>query len=80
MSWHERAACATAVIEGASPEEWFPNDPNDRTSYETPKKICSGCPVKSECLHWARTNGVRDGIWGGRAMRTDYANRSRYAA
>ena len=29
------------------------------------KRVCSECPVKSECLEYAIGNGFKDGIWGG---------------
>ena len=29
------------------------------------KKVCSICPVQSECLNYALDNGIKDGIWGG---------------
>jgi WhiB family redox-sensing transcriptional regulator len=29
------------------------------------KRVCSGCPVKNECLAYARRTGIRHGIFGG---------------
>ncbi|OII63108.1 transcription factor WhiB [Streptomyces sp. CC53] len=38
---------------------------------EEAKRICHGCPVRSECLRWALDTGQDHGIWGG----TDEAER-----
>jgi hypothetical protein len=29
------------------------------------KRVCTGCPVKIECLAAALDNGGEDGVWGG---------------
>jgi WhiB family redox-sensing transcriptional regulator len=29
------------------------------------KKICAGCPVKTECLEYALVNKFKEGIYGG---------------
>jgi WhiB family redox-sensing transcriptional regulator len=29
------------------------------------KKICEECPVKTQCLEYALSNKMKDGIWGG---------------
>jgi len=31
----------------------------------TAKRVCAECPVKLECLEYAVTNGIKDGVWGG---------------
>jgi hypothetical protein len=36
------------------------------------KKICSGCPVISECLDYALDNDIQHGVWGGM---TEYERR-----
>lgn len=30
-----------------------------------PKKICSTCPVRKECLSFALVNNLKYGVWGG---------------
>jgi WhiB family redox-sensing transcriptional regulator len=29
------------------------------------RAICAGCPVTTECLDYALTHRIREGIWGG---------------
>lgn len=58
--WGARAACR----DEGDPEIFFPV--GDRDSM-TPLalSICSGCPVKSDCLTFALNEGHTEGIWGG---------------
>lgn len=51
------ASCAST-----DPEAFFP-DPgmNPRLA----KRVCLGCPVRSECLEWALRTGQHHGVWGG---------------
>lgn len=55
--WMAGAACASW-----DPELWFPH-PGDSASMA--KKVCSGCPVKEECLNYAVEHRGLGGIWGG---------------
>ena len=55
--WQEQAACS-----GADTSEWFPERGDNST---LARRICAGCPVKTECLEESLTNGERWGIWGG---------------
>ncbi|MFD5573428.1 WhiB family transcriptional regulator [Streptomyces cadmiisoli] len=29
------------------------------------KRVCAGCPVVTECLHYALRGGQTSGVWGG---------------
>jgi WhiB family redox-sensing transcriptional regulator len=63
-TWRDRAACATEN------PEWFYPSPSDRAGRGAKreakaKAVCARCPVRAECLNWATTRGIRDGIWGG---------------
>lgn len=57
--WREDAACL-----GFGTEVFFP-DPGSAKLAEEAKRICSGCPVKSNCLRMAVEEDLRDGIFGG---------------
>jgi WhiB family redox-sensing transcriptional regulator len=53
-----RPAC-----EGTDIEAWFPEGFSS-VQYPYLKRICAGCPAKSECLAYALEYNVV-GIWGG---------------
>jgi WhiB family redox-sensing transcriptional regulator len=57
MSWKARAIC-----QGTDPSLWFPSR-GEQTKYAI--SICCKCPVATECLEYALTNGIKFGIWGG---------------
>jgi WhiB family transcriptional regulator, redox-sensing transcriptional regulator len=44
----------------SDPELFF-----DRDNYRQARKLCSRCPVKSECLTVALANDEQFGVWGG---------------
>jgi hypothetical protein len=44
------------------PELWFSPLPAQRVEAVT---VCEGCPVRVQCLSWARKTGQQFGIWGG---------------
>lgn len=54
QAWRARAAC-----KGMDPDVWFDDNPTHA------KTICAGCPVRDDCLDFAQTNFVRDGVYGG---------------
>lgn len=58
MRWAEDAACANTPI-----EMWF-NELGEQYD-DTALRMCRGCPVKTECLDYALTRKLSDGIWGG---------------
>lgn len=55
--WTELALCAQS-----DPEAWFPEK---GCSTREAKKVCRGCPVRTECLDYALENDERFGVWGG---------------
>lgn len=67
--WMERALCRG--IKNAS-ELFHPPIYSGMSSYirkqmEKPgKDVCSGCGVREECLEYALSNRIHDGIWGGK--------------
>lgn len=59
-TWSARAACRAA-----DPDELFV----DGAAQNRAKVICTGCPVRTECLAHALDNRVEHGIWGGMTER-----------
>ena len=61
--WRSQAACK------GSPELFF--GPDDETAGERrqragkARRICAPCPVRLECLMFARVRGLQFGVWGG---------------
>lgn len=43
-------------------ELWFSDRPED---IERAKSVCGVCFVKTECLEYAVTEKIREGVWGG---------------
>lgn len=65
----------------ADPEMWFPERRSMADSPEYAGALCSGCPVKPECLATALALRVAHGIWGGTTGREREAMlRRRYRA
>lgn len=60
-TWQERGLCNQV-----DPELWFPEKGG---STREAKRICSGCPVRTECLDYALAHDERFGIWGGLSER-----------
>lgn len=61
--WRSAGHCV-----GSDPELWFSSD-EELSLFAA--DICSECPVRRECLAWAISAGVSDGIWGGRDFGRD---------
>jgi WhiB family redox-sensing transcriptional regulator len=60
-SWRLDGLCAET-----DPEAFFPEKGG---STRDAKRVCAGCPVRSECLEYALGNDERFGIWGGLSER-----------
>ena len=58
--WTDQALCAQT-----DPELFFP----DKGGTAIARKICAPCPVKNECLEWAISENIIDGILGGMTAR-----------
>ncbi len=56
--WEDLAACRDADVAHL----FFPPRGG---SCRPARAICSGCPVRSDCLATAMINDERDGVWGG---------------
>jgi WhiB family redox-sensing transcriptional regulator len=57
VTWMERAQCR-----GEDPSLWFPSLGTDPVKALV---ICSICPVREECLNYARAHVETVGVWGG---------------
>ncbi|MGY2066061.1 WhiB family transcriptional regulator [Blastococcus sp. SYSU DS0619] len=60
-AWRLDALCAET-----DPEAFFPDKGG---STREAKRVCTGCPVRAQCLEFALTNDERFGIWGGLSER-----------
>ena len=60
-AWRQDALCAET-----DPEAFFPEKGG---STRDAKRVCSGCPVRAQCLDFALANDERFGIWGGLSER-----------
>lgn len=58
--WSQQAACRTT-----DPDELFV----DGAAQNRAKAVCSGCPVRTECLGHALDRRIEHGIWGGMTER-----------
>lgn len=62
--WALRAACR----DHQDPDLWFPLHDSGR-EYRHAVRICRGCPVRIDCLHYAlsveRGDATIHGVWGG---------------
>ena len=57
--WVADAACGDPFGPSMFPHE------KDKDGVELAKAVCSGCPVRQQCLDEAIGNGEQYGIWGG---------------
>jgi WhiB family redox-sensing transcriptional regulator len=64
MTWNEDWATA-AQCKQATPDELFVRG----AAQNRAKQMCSGCPVKTECLAEALDNEIEWGVWGGMTER-----------
>ncbi len=60
-AWHARAACR-----GLETEIFFPTD---QITLTKARRICSHCPVSSECADFALAHPSLKGIWAGMSER-----------
>lgn len=63
VSWRERAAC-----KGMDPDLFHP-ERGATVAVQKAKRVCAGCPVRSECLDEALENGEVLGVLGGLSER-----------
>ncbi|MFB7504820.1 WhiB family transcriptional regulator [Streptomyces broussonetiae] len=61
VHWREDAACRLLT----DPDELFADSAGQNRS----KAVCTGCPVRTECLADALDNHLEWGVWGGMTSR-----------
>lgn len=59
LDWMDRAACK------GLPSRVFFLDDDEQPDYATARHVCSGCPVRSECLGYALELNIRHGMFAG---------------
>lgn len=60
-SWTEFAACSAEGVD-ADADDFFAHRGGQE---HLAKRVCDGCPVRSECLNYALSSRMEYGIWGG---------------
>ena len=62
MNWDVEAAC-----QSTDPELFFATGQNGESQALTAaaKRICRGCPVRTQCLEFALAARLEHGVWGG---------------
>jgi WhiB family redox-sensing transcriptional regulator len=68
--WRGLAACRGIDLDVFFPERG--------ESAEPARQVCARCPVREQCLDYAISNGITDGIWGGLSERERRALRSNW--
>ena len=64
MTWNEDWA-SSAQCRQSKPDELFVRG----AAQNDAKKLCGGCPVRTECLAEALDNEIEWGVWGGMTER-----------
>ncbi|MET7982110.1 MULTISPECIES: WhiB family transcriptional regulator [unclassified Streptomyces] len=61
-NWREGASCRTV-----DPDLFFPIGSTGPAvlQIQEAKAVCTGCPVREQCLSWALDTGQTVGVWGG---------------
>ena len=57
--WMRQAACR-----GQGFDAWFSTDEVGEET-DAARRVCAGCPVRTECLDYALDCSIRHGLWGG---------------
>ncbi|MQA05771.1 MAG: WhiB family transcriptional regulator [Streptosporangiales bacterium] len=64
MTWNETWALS-AACKGGDPDRLFVRGAEQNHA----KRICTSCPVRTECLAYALDHGMEYGVWGGMTER-----------
>lgn len=58
-AWMKQGACLDVDPELFHPASQAPD------AADPAKRICHGCPVRSDCFEWSLETGQGQGVWGG---------------
>ena len=61
LEWMLDAKCR-----GVDPSEFFPSD---GSGVDRAQRVCTGCPVQTDCLNYALDHRIEHGVWGGASER-----------
>lgn len=70
LAWHDEAACRHSDPDAFFPELEHPG------SLPMVRRICGGCPVRTQCLDYALARPELVGIWGGLTTRERHRHRA----
>jgi len=75
--WEEHALCAEAVRrQEAAADWWHPTSKGkDHDTIRKAKRMCSDCPVWSECREYGKQNNLI-GVWGGLLLVRDNSRKA----
>lgn len=73
-TWTPREWTLLAVCRNNPPDALFVRG----AAQQSAKRVCTGCPVRLECLADALDNGIDHGVWGGMTDRERRALRRRH--
>jgi WhiB family redox-sensing transcriptional regulator len=69
VTWQERGRCRDLDTDLFYPPLDHETPRQRRARESAAKAVCSGCPVRGECLAWALATDERLGVWGGKSER-----------
>lgn len=68
-AWREQGACFNTDSSAFIPSSIALEDTRVLVSYQTALRVCSKCPVITDCLEYAMTTRQSFGVWGGMTPR-----------
>jgi WhiB family redox-sensing transcriptional regulator len=63
--WQRQGLCRATDSTVFFPPAHFEHKPEREAREAKAKAICTGCPVRSQCLEWALAVRESHGVWGG---------------
>lgn len=70
-TWMEQAACAPQNAK----ESWDPKLHYDPDRKDEAQAVCAKCPVTEACDAFAKREGMKEGVWGGKSRGRTYRAR-----